>query len=45
MKKARTKIGSKKGQKTFTDATERAALQGDADAARTAILSLVGSLG
>jgi hypothetical protein len=45
VKKARTKIGSKKGQKTFTDATERAALQSDADAARTAILSLMGSLG
>jgi len=45
VKKARTKIGSKKGQKTFTDATERAALQSDADAARNAILSLMGSLG
>jgi len=44
VKKARTKIGSKKGQKTFTDAAERAALQADADAARTAMLSLASSL-
>ena len=45
VKKARAKIGSKKGQKTFTDATERAGLQSDADAARNAILALIGSLG
>jgi CSLREA domain-containing protein len=45
LKKARAKIGSKKGQKTFVDATERGALQSDADGVRNAILTLVSSLG
>jgi hypothetical protein len=44
VKKARAKIGSKKGQKTFTDATERSSLQSDADAVRNAIVTLAGSL-
>lgn len=45
VKKVSTKLGSKKGQKTFTDATERSALKSDADAVRTLILALAGSLG
>jgi hypothetical protein len=45
VKQVRAKIGSKKGQKTFTDATARSALQSDADAIRTAITALAGTLG
>jgi hypothetical protein len=44
VKKVRTKLASKKGQKTFTDASARSALQSDADAARNLILALGGSL-
>ena len=45
VKKVSTKLGSKKGQKTFTDAAERSALKADADAVRTLLLALSGSLG
>jgi hypothetical protein len=45
VKKVSTKLGSKKGQKTFTDAAERNALKSDADAVRNLILALAGSLG
>jgi CSLREA domain-containing protein len=44
VKKARTKIGSKKGQKTFTDATVRAGLQSEADGIRSAMTTLGGTL-
>jgi hypothetical protein len=45
VKKVSAKLGSKKGQKTFTDAAERSALKSDADAVRNLILALAGSLG
>jgi CSLREA domain-containing protein len=45
VKKVSAKLGSKKGQKTFTDAAERNALKSDADAVRNLLLALAGSLG
>lgn len=44
VKKVRAKIGSKKGRKTFVDATVRASLQSDADAIRSAMTALGNTL-